>query len=299
MKKNSKIIIVLILVILAGLLVFLGTQQIEKPGKKEEPEKEQQEPPIPEYEYLDENQKYVIDNIVSLNEYMTDPTKTRKDFGKLTNNESKFYQPMVGKEAYHSYGITEIFESTVKNQLASYITAQKVYITKLEKLIKETYKYELVGTPLYTEDKSQLMQQIKVTPFNYELYEKDLTTIQEYLLKQINKENLEETAEDEIFRYKSRIKAMDILNGQLDNYKPDETIETNIVYNVKDKKDCYSCMFYMNYARGVYSTKNIKGTEVVYEKNKTQRLNNIITKAKADNMYDSKDPLKLGSQIKE
>ena len=58
-------------------------------------------------------------------------------------------------------------------------------------------------------------------------------------------------------------------------------------------------MFYMNYARGVYSTKNIKGTEVVYEKNKTQRLKNIITKAKEDKIYDSNDPLKLGSQIKE
>ena len=58
MKKNSKIIIVLILVILAGLLVFLGTQQIEKPGKGENPVKGQQDPPIPEYEYLDENQKF-------------------------------------------------------------------------------------------------------------------------------------------------------------------------------------------------------------------------------------------------
>lgn len=298
MKKNSKIIIVLILVILAGLLVFIGTQQLIKMGKKEDPT-QQQEPPIPEYEYLDENQKYVIDNIVSLNEYLIDSTKTRKDFGKLTNNESKYYQPMVGKEAYHSYGITEIFESTIKNQLASYINAQKVYVTKLEKLIKETYKYELVGTPLYTKDKSQLMQQIKVTPFNYELYDRDLTTIQEYLLKQINKENLEETAEDEIFRYKTRIKAMDILNSQLDNYKPDETVETNIVYNVNGEKNCYSCMFYMNYAKGVYSTKNIKGTETVYENTQEQRLTSIISKAKEDNIYDESDPLKLGSQIKE
>lgn len=299
MKKNSKIIIVLILVILAGLLVFLGTQQIEKPGNKEEPAKEQQEPPIPEYEYLDENQKYVIDNMVSLNAYLIDSTKTRKDFGKLTNNESKYYQPMIGKEAFHNMGITDIFESKIKDQLVTYSNAQKVYSAKLEKLIKETYKYELVGTPLYTEDKSQLMQQIKVTPFNYELYDRDLTLVQEYLLKQINKENLQETAEDEIYRYKSRIKAMDILNSQLDNYKPDETIETNIVYNVKGEKNCYSCMFYMNYAKGVYSTKNIKGTETVYENTQEQRLNNIITKAKADNMYDSKDPLKLGSQIKE
>lgn len=299
MKKNSKIIIVLILVILAGILVFLGTQQIEKPGKGENPVKGQQDPPIPEYEYLDENQKYVIDNVVALNDYLIDPKKTSNDFGKLTNNEAKYYQPMVGKDSLHNIGITEIFESTVKNQLASYITAQKVFVTKLEKIIKETYKYELVETPLYTEDKSQLMQQIKVTPFNYELYKRDLSTIQEYLLKQINKEELKETAEDEIYRYKSRIKAMDILNSQLDNYKPDETIETNIVYNVKDKKDCYSCMFYMNYATGVYSTKNLKGLDDVYAKTQNERLNNIIAKAKNDKIYDSNDPLKLGSQIKE
>ena len=74
-------------------------------------------------------------------------------------------------------------------------------------------------------------------------------------------------------------------------------VTTNI--NVKDKKDCYSCMFYMNYATGVYSTKNLKGLDDVYAKTQNERLNNIIAKAKNDKIYDSNDPLKLGSQIKE
>lgn len=293
---KSRNILITIILFITIILISVGIYLSSNVKEKEKPAKQQQESPIPEYEYLDENQKYVIDNIVSLNQYITDSTKTSKDFGKLTGNSANYYSPIVGPDAVENIGIIDIFETQVKDKLTEYSLAHKKLSKNLEKAIKETYKYELVELPLYTEDKSQLMQQIKVTPFDYGLYQRDMQTVQEYLLGLINKKELKETAEDEIYRYKSRIKAMEILDSQIAKYKSQTSYETNIVYNVKDKKDCYSCMFYMNYAKGEYSSEIVQNGKLVYENKQQSRLNTIINEATTKAVFNKEKPLELASK---
>lgn len=290
--KKKNIIIVVILLIFTLLLIGVGIY-LSQPEEKEVPPKK--EPPTSDEEKLDENQRYVVDKITKLNEYIVDPTKTRKDFAKLTNNEETGYMPIVGKESSISYGIPSIFESKVKNKLGTYITAQKKYIKSLEKEIQKTYKYKLIGEPVYTLDKKQLMQQLEVTPFNYTVYLSDVGLIQTELLKLANKENLQETAEDEIYRYQSRVKAIEILDSQLDIYKSKETHQINIVYDLLPKKQCYSCNVYMDYAIGNYSSDMVENGQLVYIEKSVQRIQSILETAKTEKILDVSNPLKLSN----
>ena len=289
-KKN--LIIIIILFILTALLIGLGIY-LQMSTEEETPPKV--DTPTSDETKLDKNQLYVIDNIKKLNEYLVDPTKTRKDFAKLTNNDEQAFIPIVGKESIISYGIPSIFESKIKAKLGTYIAAQKKYIGNLEKKIKETHNYKLIDNPIYTVDKKQLLQQLEVTPFNYAIYQNDIGTLQMELLKLANKENLQETAEDEIYRYQSRVKAMEILDSQLDIYKSKETYETNIVYDIVPKKKCYSCAVYLDYATGHYSSDMVENGRLVYPEKSTQRIQSILETAKTKNILDETNPLKLAN----
>lgn len=295
MNKNKKTIIIIIVIMIISLTAFI-LANIIKPNKKEENKKPEEVEQLPsDSEKLDKNQKYVIENVKKFNEYITDPTKTSQDFAELTGQSKNYFMPMVGMNSIEGYGLPNDYKKQIKEDLSEYEKKHQNYINNLAKEVKSNYKYELVDKPLYTEDKKQLMQQLKVTPYKYILYQRDLASVQDYLLNLTNKTDLEENIETMVFMYKLKIKAMELLDGQLSDYKNDKSYDVNIVYDIDKEIKCSTCMFYVNYAYGEY-TDEVKPTTTggsAYETLKEQRVQKIIETAINNNKLDKENPLKL------
>lgn len=304
-KKYRRILIICIIIMIISLLCIIALNVI-KPQNKDKgtgdktpapQETEQSEFLEPEDSPADENQKYVTANAEKLNAYLLDSTKTVEDYEKLTGLGKEYFLVIVGKNSDEGYGIPKEYRNKIKtNDIKEYEEQHKIYLENLEKQIISNYSFELTGKPKYTQDKKQLVQFLNISPYNYSLYQRDLAGLQEELLKMANITEFKENVESITNIYKAKIKAMEILDAELDNYNSNEIYETALIYDIDKEITCnISCSEYVTYAIGEYTAelKINESGDSVYENNKSARIQNIIQNAITNNILDQTNPLKL------
>ncbi len=295
-NKNSRkiiigIIVVLILVLFGIVIANVYVPDQKKPSKKETETK----PAIPDKTYDDEKMNTVVKMVKDFNAYLVDETKNNEDFAKLTGQPDNTFMTMVGDDSYENTLDFGDYTDDVMPLISDNVKVRKKYSKNLAQKIKSYYTWEFVGDPLYTEDKSQLMQIIKFKPFSYRLYQRDLDELVNYLLDKSNNDDLSESAETIALFYSAKTKAMQILDKQLDDYECPKTYEISMIYNINgDNITCDNCNEHMNDVQGDYVDELYYRNGVdFYEQHKDERVENIIKKAIKNGTYDSKNPLQI------
>lgn len=295
--KNRKLIIVFLVILIVIGFAVIGINLYSKdttPDKKEKKPKKEEDDIVEFIEELDDNQKRAKELSLLFNQYLVDSTKTAIDYYELTGVEPKYFAPMVGKDSVQEQPFVEEYRTQVSEDLTIYDQALEKYAKNLNDTIKKHYSFKLKGTPMYTTDKKQLLQQLEIKPFSYVFYKNDLQTIMDELLVLAKVKIEKETPEVMMNVYKARIKAMEILDSQLGTYKNKKIQEVNLIYDVGEKVICNNCHFYINDAQGFYLDEVKTSGEInSYEKNKKVRLKKIIDKAIDKKILNKSDPLKL------
>lgn len=239
---------------------------------------------------LDKNQKEVQEVVKLFNSYLLDTNKTTIDYEKLTGIQENYFVPMVGADSISLHHIPEEYAASVKEDLSAYDKKQRKYANNLAKAIKENFSLILQQEPLYTDNNKQLMQIVSVKPFSYTLYEMDVKELQSALL---DLAGIKESESIEVLpqMYKSLVKAMEILDSQLSNYKNEKEFETNLIFDIGKTITCNNCHLYINYAEGAYLDSVMPQEN--YDDTKEQRIDEIINKAIDEGILDKKNPLKL------
>ena len=295
-KKKSKIAVIIIcLFVFIGMVsIILGILYSSTSSNKKDDKPNVNKYPTVEDKALDENQKKVQKLSSEFNKYLVDATKTANDYYELTGIEPKFFSPMVGKDSTQEQEIPSEYKKKIKDDLTEYDKALEKYSKKLSDTIKEHYKFELVETPLYTENKKQLMQKVKIRPFSYIMYRNDLQEVMQNLLTMANINVEKESAESIKSIYMARVKAMEILQTNIDEYKNTKEEETNLIFDIGKKIKCSNCQFYINNAQGFYLDEvKAYATYNNYEQNKSARISKIIDNAVSQKVLDKSNPLSL------
>lgn len=296
-KKKTKIVVGISLVFISICLIILG---IFLGGEKKEKAPGENNNNLEKYDKmlgvkLDELQRKVIDLSFEFNDYLVDPTKGNKDYSKLTKLPANHFLPMVGNEALQNIIFPKDYLKKVdKKEALKYADAQKKYNNNLEKMIKKDFEFKIKEVPLYTENENQLMVISEVKPFGYTKYRKDLNEISTELLA-LSGENIQEENEKTAFLfYKAKVKALEILDANLNEYKNDKWFIANLVFDLGDTIKCSNCDIYINDAQGMYlEDVKFENGQDTYMLNKDQRIKNILDKAIQEGILKKEKPLEL------
>lgn len=292
MEKKSKInisiisIFACIIIIMATIAIVFICFSIQKKEKIDESSMEI----IGEIGKLDENQRKVQEAAKLFNSYLLDDTKTTTDYSNLTGIQANYFDPMVGNDSDSQYNILNEYPGYFTEDFTEYENMQNKYASNLTKEIQDNFSLKLKGNPLYTDDKKQLMQIVEVTPFNYTEYQYDLREVQNKLLE-IAKIKKKEKIESYPSLYKAHVKAMEILNTNLSEYRSKKKFEANMIYNLGSTITCNNCHFYINYVEGAYLDSVMPYEN--YVKTKDVRIEKLINNAISKGILDKKNPLEL------
>ncbi|MCI9084300.1 MAG: hypothetical protein HFH46_01615 [Bacilli bacterium] len=184
-----------------------------------------------------------------------------------------------------------------EEKIEEYLKAQDKYATNVENQIKENLEYKIEKTITSVDD--IIVTTVKFKSYYYSWYLLELKQIQANLLKQIGYKietgfGGTPTQQTKINEYKAKIKAMEILDNRLEDYKnQDEYMTFDIKYSAKDKDENRNSImqYYSNLKGDYYPSTNIYTEE--FQKMASNRVEEIIKKAKQDGTLNSKDPLKL------
>lgn len=271
MKK--KIIILLIILTLIGAIIFINLKSDKKQLKKTKEEE-------------------MSEKVEEFTKAVTSDKITKEEFTKITGAKIFKEDIMLGKETFLREK-PPINEEKIKK----YIKAQDKYATNVENKIKENFEYKIEKT--ITSVDHVIVTTVKFKSYYYSWYLLELMQTQEKLLKQIYYKaetgfdgNL--TEQSKIIEYKSKIKAMEILDSRLDDYQnKDEYMTFDIKYTEKDRNESKnSIMQYYSSLKGdYYPNANVYTEE--FQKKSISRVEKIIEKAKQDGIINPNNPLKL------
>lgn len=272
MKK--KIIIIMLLIVLVILLLILKNSKIDKTEPKKTKEEE------------------IAEKVEEFNKIVTSEKITQEEFTKLTGAKVFKEDIMIGKETY-------LREKPVvsEEKIEEYLKAQKKYATNVENKIKENLEYKIEKTITSVDD--IIVTTVKFKSYYYSWYLLELKQIQAKLLKQIEYKTEigfdgAPTEKSKITEYKAKIKAMELLDNRLDDYKnQNEYMTFDIKYTAKDKEENRNSImqYYYNLKGDYYPSTNIYTEE--FQKMTNSRVEEIIEKSKQDEILNPKDPLQL------
>lgn len=127
---------------------------------------------------------------------------------------------MTGKDSYLNKKPNDKFIKS--NNLTSYVDKSEKYIDNFEKKLEDNYVYKIKGVYI---NKGQAQVVVTLIPYYYSVYMCDLDNLQKKLLMIAG-------SNDKISKYKSKVKAMEILNSHLDDYiNKDNKIKTAVLYD--------------------------------------------------------------------
>jgi len=300
-KNSFKIGVILVVLAfgLFGVSIFILFNQIDS---KEKAKSEKSKEVVYEDKTMDDKQLEVQSLAKRFNEYLIDSSKTNIDYSELTGIEAKYFETMLGIGSVHQGDFLKNYQADynqdVPQEVLDYVAMEKKYNDNLNKAVKDTFSLKLVGTPLYTEDKKQLMQRVEVVPFSYILYKKDLDEIKSELFKLADfKKSLDgEDPEVSVFLYKVRIKAMQILDLNMAEYMNKKKQQANMIFDINEdgKITCNNCHFYINDAQGFYLEEvKVNGVSDNYQKSRDDRIKKIMSKAQKADILDEKNSLNI------
>lgn len=275
MKKKIIIIIstLLILSIIIGIII-LKNSKVSKPEPKKTKEEE------------------ISEKVEKFTKTATSEKITQKKLTQITGAKIFKEDIMLGQETY-------LREKPIisEEKLEEYLKVQDKYATNVENQIKENLEYKIEETITSVDD--IIVTTVKFKSYYYSWYLLELKQIQANLLKQIGYKietgfDGTPTQQTKTNEYKAKIKAMEILDYRLEDYKnQDEYMTFDIKYTAKDKDENRNSImqYYSNLKGDYYPSTNIYTEE--FQKMASNRVEEIIKKAKQDGILNSKDPLEL------
>lgn len=154
---------------------------------------------------------------------------SKKEIIELTKiKELENFNIMTGKDSYLNQKPSKEIIDTYN--LNDYVTKSSKYISRLEKEIKNNFDFKSENV---TRDNNYIYNMVTVKAYYYSGYIVDLEELKNQLLeKVISSDKKEEKANN----YKAKVKAMEILDKKLKDYRnKNEKINIGVNYNASKK----------------------------------------------------------------
>lgn len=233
----------------------------------------------------------------ALNSFFDETTST-KEIKKFTTGE--------GVSSYDLPFATDgILGSKIESEDASipeYKAAHEKYLKKLKNTVKKSLSIKHLSLEKSKEAPKKLQtEKIEVKGFYLNLYYRDFMTLKAHLIALSQGED--KTASKEL-EYKAKVKAMDVLDKNLNRYvNKDEVKETTIIYEKNKKTWGISNLtsFYNVISGYQYTSMDCSSEDKMktfYEKDQ-KRILNILETATNKKTILGKTPLKLTKETKE
>ena len=208
---------------------------------------------------------------------------------KDTNSEAIF-KLMETKVAttYIMMGKGSFLRSTPKvpENLNSYKKVQNKYVDKIENIILENSKYEITDTRdgnIYFD----------ITPWYYDMYASDVMHLSSRLMKMNGVSNdPEKNTNYSVDEYKSRVKAMQIIDRKLDNYYNTENEVLHFKMFFVDGKPYENQYLSLYFNLAGVTSKTAIMNQAAYEK-QTKRIDGYIDEAIKNGILDKNNPYEL------
>lgn len=293
--KNKKWIIIggIVLVIIVGVVVFFLMNQNQNKDDSEDSKFQTQETPDPA---TDKNIPVIDKKTKDTTESMVDSSINTNDLAKQMDTELTIFDAYLSSDSF----LRSQVKQKNKNQVQGYGEAQARYASRVEEYIRNNTSYTF-GTPLFSE--SNYVQTVTVKPYYYQLYEMHLTEIMDQLLEMsgFDLTRIEENDEWEVAFYKAKVKAMEILDSNLDYYVATDSDIVNVDLIYVKKGNEYVCEDYiglLNALKGGYSPK----FEFANDQEATAFANeietyctNLVNQAQSSGKIQTSNPLALQS----
>ncbi len=293
--KNKKWIIIggIVLVIIVGVVVFFLMNQNQNKDDSEDSKFQTQETPDPA---TDKNIPVIDKKTKDTTESMVDSSINTNDLAKQMDTELTIFDAYLSSDSF----LRSQVKQKNKNQVQGYEEAQTRYASRVEEYIRNNTSYTF-GTPLFSE--SNYVQTVTVKPYYYQLYEMHLTEIMDQLLEMsgFDLTRIEENDEWEVAFYKAKVKAMEILDSNLDYYVATDSDIVNVDLIYVKKGNEYVCEDYiglLNALKGGYSPK----FEFANDQEATAFANeietyctNLVNQAQSSGKIQTSNPLALQS----
>lgn len=293
--KNKKWIIIggIVLVIIVGVIVFFLMNQNQNKDDSEDSKFQTQETPDPA---TDKNIPVIDKKTKDTTESMVDSSINTNDLAKQMDTELTIFDAYLSSDSF----LRSQVKQKNKNQVQGYEEAQARYASHVEEYIRNNTSYTF-GTPLFSEN--NYVQTVTVKPYYYQLYEMHLTEIMDQLLEMsgFDLTRIEENDEWEVAFYKAKVKAMELLDSNLDYYVATDSDIVNVDLIYVKKGNEYVCEDYiglLNALKGGYSPK----FEFANDQEATAFANeietyctNLVNQAQSSGKIQTSNPLALQS----
>ena len=293
--KNKKGIMIggIVLVIIVGVVVFFLMNQNQNKDDYEDSKFQTQETPDPA---TDKNIPVIDKKTKDTTESMVDSSINTNDLAKQMDTELTIFDAYLSSDSF----LRSQVKQKNKNQVQGYEEAQARYASRVEEYIRNNTSYTF-GTPLFSEN--NYVQTVTVKPYYYQLYEMHLTEIMDQLLEMsgFDLTRIEENDEWEVAFYKAKVKAMELLDSNLDYYVATDSDIVNVDLIYVKKGNEYVCEDYiglLNALKGGYSPK----FEFANDQEATAFANeietyctNLVNQAQSSGKIQTSNPLALQS----
>lgn len=271
MKKKLWIIVVIVVIICSSLLII---NKIDHKDKKNYSNKD-------------------FENKVNVLNKKIISGMDKKDYKKFTGEEFIAQDILIGDESFLKEKLSEALRKKVN--ISNYETKMYEYANNVEKMIKDNFESNVIET--LTSGEGDTIVKLTYKPYYYTLYLYDLENLISNLLEfaGYSKDIPDKDADKGMIDYyKAKIKAMEIMDDHLENYRNDyEYFDQDIIFK-KGNLDAVNPYIesYLLTISGSLS-KNINFTDTNYLSKRKKIVDSYINNAIQNGTLNKKDPLKL------
>lgn len=291
MKK--KIILICIAVLGIGLLIGGAVLSVSAPSS----EKKNPKNPFGELKDI-QTEEVTKDEITKYIELLYSDDVTVEKVEKFTGSDVGSEMLFIGKDSY----LREMPSKKIMNtyKLDEYREKQDIYVSNVEKLMRDNLDYQL-GEYIVSEE-GDIVQEFRYRTYYYQLYLGDLNEIMNRLMPNVftnySEMLVRDLTEEELAKmYQLKVKALEIMNGYINNYvNNNEVVSFDLIYkkdNNKILQDYFSLLMQLNgsfYQNVSFQTPEEEQTMI---SNRTTRVQEMIQKAISNQTLDMTNPLQL------
>lgn len=273
MKHKKIVFAILILIIIVGAVVILKPKEDEKENNK-----------------IDKNQ--VAEEISDFTKETVSDTSTKKGIEERVGQEVSSMDLLAGKDSY----LREV--PTISGEdISEYKTKANEYASRVESYIKNNLDYTIDSTTESVDGQTLVVVTIKTYYYNW--YLNDLTKLQSEISKLAGYDyetsfDGKPTNETNTYMFKSKVKAMELLDNYLDDYINNyEHLTIDVIYDPDDPKVTNSSLMSYYLQLGGINYKSMQpGTKEFQDKQAT-KIKKIIDTALQTGEMNKNNPLKL------
>lgn len=268
--KNKKWALLIIILLILIAIVLLIIPMFTKDNEGYDPSK---------------TTKQFASDIEKLNDLLINGG-SKKEIIELTKvDDLENFNIMTGSDSYLNQKPSE---KIIENyDLDNYVKMADKYISRLEKEIKNNFSFERNDT---ARDGNYIYDIVTIRSYYYSGYISDFNELKNQLLAKVQSENKDEEKSNE---YKAKVKAMEILDKKLSDYR-NESEELNISINYNADRKTYTKNSLYQYILSVQGFSYRNNSEMMNNnENRHIRMAEYINESLASGVLDNNDILRL------